>query len=217
MDNILKLHGQIVKPLRNCVIILDVCIALLAALLLAVGGLGDMPSTIGPTLAVWLVAIAFCHVQYIRVKKPPEFLQKLPPRILEAVGEECMTGMQFGNAILCKSGCLLVVNVAGIGSRRMDILFPRDMVWIHEDKFGRSRTISVTDRWQKTYLVMKTGIKLRGNGTFQRVDQETFIQALTAATPYAFHGDSPENRMLAGRDFGRMVKRVDEGYQDRNP
>ncbi len=207
--------------MKKSLIVMDVCIAFLVALFAVVIGMEGMPSSEMPAAAgapaiFLLLVVIWCHVGYVQALKQKDVLQKLPPQILEAVGAECMTGMQAGNAILCKSGCLLVINTTGgFGvNRKLELIFPRDMVWIYEGKFGLAQTINVLDRWKKPHTIIKNGIKVRGNGTFQKVEMEAFYHALSKATPHALHEDTQENRELIYKEFDRMVHRVDEGYQN---
>lgn len=189
MDNIKKLQRQARRPLLVCVILMDVSLAVLAVLLSVtyswdtgfyswdkiVNHIWDVIKETREISGVLPIGIIFCHIWAIRsllVMHPS--VRNLPPEIRAAINEQCMTGMNYGNGILCEDGYLLTTD------RELKVAGPGELARIDERKalFGRAKYLSVMTRQYKRLDISISLHRVRGNGTFQTVDVDTFRREL---------------------------------------
>lgn len=171
MDNVGKLQRQALKQAVVCLIIMDVYVGLLAF-----GVLGDilpimMRDDITSLILIMAIISNFVIVWHMLMQHPS--VKNLPPEIREAINEQCMTGMICGNGILCEDGYLLVVD------RELQVFGPEELAGIEERKmrFGK-KALWVMTRRQTWHVILSSGYRLRGNGTFRTVDVDTFRREL---------------------------------------
>lgn len=174
MNNIVKLQRQYALPLKIFMALADVCILFLAVLLSywrAWSALNGIKNGVLLLLAV----IVGEHIMLFLTYVLPAPVRELPQSVLTAIDEECMTGLQCGNGILCKSGYLLIVGV------RIKVLLPRDVGQAQLDDIGRGRMITIPNGQDRPYRIMCPASTAKGNGTFRQVDIDTFFKALMEA------------------------------------
>lgn len=171
MDNVGKLQRQALKRDVACLIIMDV-----SAGLLAFDAWGDiLPRMMREDITSLILMIAIVSniaiVWHMLTQHPS--VKNLPPEIREAINEQCMTGMICGNGILCEDDYLLVID------RELRVVGPEELAGIEERKmpFGE-KALWVMTRQQKWHVIMSSGYRLRGNGTFRPVDIDTFRREL---------------------------------------
>lgn len=171
MDNVRKLQRQALKQTVVCLIIMDVSVGLLVF-----GAWGDvlprmMRDDITSLILLMAIISNFAIVRHMLTLHPS--VKNLPPEIREAINEQCMTGMICGNGILCEDDYLLVVD------RELKVVGPEELAWIEVRKmpFGK-KALWVMTRRQTWHVIMSSGYRLRGNGTFRPVDIDTFRREL---------------------------------------
>lgn len=181
MDNIRKLRRQTRTPFLVCMIVMDVSMALLVVLLFVFYSWDEIVNQIqtdkelGGILLVLPTAVVVCNIDIVRrILSWHPSVKNLPPEIRAAVNEQCMTGMICGNGILCEDGYLLVAD------RELKVAGPGELAWIDERKalFGKAKSLWVMTHRHRWLVISSLGRKLRGNGTFQTVDIDTFRREL---------------------------------------
>ncbi len=168
MGNIIKLQWQYVKFIRIAMILADILIVFLTLLLAALGELKLMSIMGG------IIVLVLClHLFLLKARTVDVSLKNLPPDVLESVNEECMTGFRCGDAILCESGCLLIVDV------NVTACLLRDIERLSLEEIGRGKCIYVTNMQGQTYRITFPGSGARlGNGTFRELDVKGFWKKL---------------------------------------
>lgn len=168
MDNIIKLQTQYVRFIRIALIFADILVVLLAFLLASMNALKEM-SILG---GVFIVLLGF-HLLLLKARTTDASLKSLPPAVLNAINEECMTGFRCGDAILCESGCLLIVNV---NVRAFPL---RNIKRLSIQRIGRGRFIYITNMQEQTCRINFPGSGTTlGNGTFRELEVEFFWKKL---------------------------------------
>lgn len=172
MKNLIKLQRQYALIIRVFLAIGDLCILFLAVLLSSVGGWREAFSGIETGIVLVLAVLVVFHFFLLLTHTLSAEMKGLPEPVLAAMDRECMTGLQWGNAILCKSGYLLIV------CNRLTAVLPENMVKVEKKKFGRGYLIWLTDRWGEVYRLTSPATSAKGNGTFRQADTETFYKEL---------------------------------------
>lgn len=181
MDHIRKLQRQARKRDIVCLIVMDGAVGLLAAMFIAFDTWEELLRRMkndsglkGSTLML-LTAVIVCNFVILRhlLTQHPS-VKNLPPEIRAAINEQCMTGMCYGNGILCEDGYLLVTE------RELKVAGPGELDWIDERKalFGSAKSLWVMTRQHQWLVISSAWSRLRGNGTFRYVDYDTFRREL---------------------------------------
>lgn len=175
MKNIVKLQRQYAFPLKIFMAVEDVCLLFLAALLSYWKVWSELNSMRNGAV-LFLALVVGLHIMLLLTRVLPAAVRELPQSVLAAVDEECMTGLQCGNGILCESGYLLIVGV------RIKVLLPKDLGQAQLDDIGRGRMITIWNgQGRPPYRIMCPASTAKGNGTFRQVDLDTFFKALEEA------------------------------------
>lgn len=174
MNNILKLQRQYAFPMKIFAALADVCLLFLAALL----SYGKAWRSLGSSRSILLLILAVLvgeHILLFLTYVLPSPVRALPQWVLNTIDEECMTGLQCGNGILCKSGYLLIVGV------RIQVLLPEDLGQAQLSDIGRGRMITIPSGLARPYRILCPASTAKGNGTFRQVDIDAFFEALQEA------------------------------------
>ena len=104
MNNLMLLQRQHLKPIKIVLVIADCMWALfLLFLLLELGG--EFVLEFGGLLIILIIL----NLILLEARKPSASLKRLPPDVLSYVNAHCLTGLRFGNGILCDNDCLVLI------------------------------------------------------------------------------------------------------------
>lgn len=107
MENLMLLQKQYLKPIKIMLAVVDILWAFLIISMIMEGETALIWEEFGWILIVMLVL----HLMLLEARKPSASLKKLPPDVLKAINEQCLTGLRLGNGILCDNDCLVFVGV----------------------------------------------------------------------------------------------------------
>ncbi len=180
MNNVLRLQKQYSKPMRIYMIVTDALMCFLLAVLAVMSIVEHMAwRDLQDVLAVFLVCgliIAAVNVLVLAgSSRLHASLSGLPLDQQAAIDRQCMTGLRFGNGILCENGCLLVLG------RTAKAVLPENIRVINRQKLGLGESITVTDHLGGLHRIAGPVKAVKGDGTFREADMETFYQELNRA------------------------------------
>ena len=167
----MKLQRQYLFPLKIFMVLEDVCILFLAVLFSYLNAWEELAG-MGPGAVLLLTLVVGFHILLLMAHTLPVSLRKLPQSVLASINEECMTGLQCGNAVLCDSGYLLIIGA------RIKAIMPQNIDWVRQDKIGRGQIVALADKSGVLYRIMSPASSAKGNGTFCQVDIDTFYKEL---------------------------------------
>lgn len=193
MDNLMLLQKQHLKPIKIVIAFADCVWALwFLFLLLELGG--ALMLEFGGLLIVLLIL----NLIVLEAGKPSASLKRLPPDVLRTVNEQCLTGLRFGNGILCGNDCLVL-----IGNIMVTAVMLRDVTRLELRSGGQG--VILLEGVETPYsgnndpgvpLAMKALTwnnssnrgtingaerRVKGTGTFREADRDTFWRALCDA------------------------------------
>lgn len=193
MNNLMLLQKQHLKPVKILLVIVD-CIWAFFLLFLLLDLGGEMIFEFGGLLIVLLIL----NLMMLEARKPSASLKRLPPDVLRTVNGQCLTGLRFGNGILCDNDCLVL-----IGNIMVTAVMLRDVTRLELRPGGKG--VILVEGVEASYsgnndpnvplamkaLAMKNNSnrgmisgaerRVKGAGTFREADRDTFWRALCAA------------------------------------
>lgn len=178
MDNLMLLQKQFRGPVLIVLVIVDVIWVPMVVEVVKMGVEGI--ELFGGILIVLLGLNLFA----LNTRKQSDSLKLLPPDVLKEVNEQCMTGLRFGNGILCENDCLVFVNM------EVTVIMLKDVTGLrlHGTRKG---LIFVDVPWKKNGItnggmfnqdtINGAHRSVKGKGTFREADKAVFWRELCSA------------------------------------
>lgn len=189
-NNLMLLQKQNVKPLKIMTFFADGLWALLVLFLL-LNLEGELIFMFIGLLAVLLII----NLMVWEAGKPSASLKRLPPDVLRTVNAQCLTGLRFGNGILCDNDCLVI-----IGNIMVTAVMLKDITRMELRTVGKgvillegtdapySGNVDPHTPWGLQGFMMSNNRnrgmisgaerRVKGAGTFREADRDTFWRAL---------------------------------------
>ena len=193
VNNLMLLQKQSLKLLKIMMIVMDCLWVFLFLILLGAGepelfwGFGGL-----------LIVVVLLHFMLWEARKPSASLKRLPPEVLSYVNAHCLTGLRFGNGVLCDNDCLVL-----IGNVVVTAVMLRDVTRMELRRTGRGMIYLEGEESPGAWIsdprmpLMMQGLlwqnnsnrgvingaerRVKGAGTFREVDRDTFWRALCGA------------------------------------
>lgn len=192
-NNLMLLQKQHLKPIKRLLLCTD-CLWGLVLLFLWL----ELGGELIPVFGGLLIIILFLNLLVLEARKPSDSLQKLPPDVLKTVNAQCLTGLRFGNGILCDNDCLVLIGKVVVTAvmlkdiTRMELRNAGKGVIFLEGKPASSiGNFEPFSPWVLQGLAMENksnkGVingaenRVKGTGTFRQADRDTFWRALCSA------------------------------------
>lgn len=190
VNNLMLLQKQHLKPVKIMLFFADGLLALLFLFLWSDLG-GELIAMFGGLLVLLLIL----NLLILEAGKPSASLKRLPPDVLQTVNAHCLTGLRFGNGILCDNDCLVI-----IGNIMVTAVMLKDITRMELRTSGKgvillegtdapySGNVDPHTPWGLQGLMMSNnrnrgminGVerRVKGTGTFREADRDTFWRAL---------------------------------------
>lgn len=189
-NNLMLLQKQHLKPLKIMTFFTDGLWALLVLFLWF-----NLEGELIFMFSWLLVVLLIINLVVLEAVKPSASLKRLPPDVLRTVNVQCLTGLRFGNGILCDNDCLVV-----IGRVMVTVVMLKDITRMELRTVGKGVIfLEGTDApynvnvdphtpWGLQGLIMSNNRnrgmingaerRVKGTGTFREADRDTFWRAL---------------------------------------
>ena len=192
-NNLMLLQRQHLKPLKIVLLSAECLWGLLVLFLWR-----EMAGELIPMFGGVLVLMLILNLVVLEARKPSASLKSLPSDVLRAVNAQCLTGLRFGNGILCDNDCLVL-----IGNVVVTVVMLKDVTRMELRNIGKgaiflegkqtpfSGSLDPYTPIGLQGLAMRNksnqGVingaenRVKGTGTFRQADRDTFWRALCAA------------------------------------
>lgn len=192
VNNLMLLQKQQMKPLKIMLLAADCLLALLVLILW---------TELGEELVVMfgglLLLLLYINLMAFKAGKHSIPLKMFPPEVLGAVNEKCLTGLRFGNGILCDNDCLVI-----IGNMAVTIVMLKEVARMELRTFRKgqiflaSRNAPCGAGSDSDFLLTRAAFasmysdlgiingaerRVKGAGTFREADRDVFWKALCTA------------------------------------
>lgn len=192
-NNLMLLQRQHLKPVKIALLFADCLWGLLVLFLWR-----EMAGELIPMFGGLFVLLLILNLVALEARKPSDSLKRLPPDVLRTVNAQCLTGLRFGNGILCDNDCLVL-----IGNVVVTVVMLKDVTRMELRTVGKGAVF--LEGKQEPFsgsldphtpiglqgLAMKNksnqGVvngaenRVKGTGTFRQADRDTFWRALCNA------------------------------------
>lgn len=171
MENLMLLQKQFLKPINIILVVVDILWAFLIILMMMSGETELILYEFGWILIVLLVF----HFMLLEARKPSASLKKMPPDVLKAINEQCLTGLRLGNGILCDNDCLVFMGVTVTVVRLQDVTrlvlrtTTKGQITVYGGNNSEFRVINGANR------------AVKGSGAFREADRDFFWKELCNA------------------------------------
>lgn len=173
MDNMMLLQKQFLKPIKIGLAVTDILWLFLIIILALAGETELILYEFG-----WILIVLFAlHLMLLEARKPSTSLKKLPPDVLKAIDEQCMTGIRLGNGILCNNDCLVFVGVTVTAVRLQDVT----MLKLRTTTKGQITVYGVMSNNRDWRVINGANRMVQGKGTFREADRDSFWRELCNA------------------------------------
>lgn len=190
MDNLMLLQKQKLKPVKIMLLLVDCLWALWSLFLWRELG-QEMFFLFGGILILLLIL----NLMVLEARKPSVSLKRLPPDVLRTVNAQCLTGLRFGNGILCDNDCLVIV-----GNMMVTAVMLKDITSMELRTSGKGVIFLagtdapysggvdphtplgiqglVLNNNRNRGIINGAERSVKGMGTFREADRDTFWRAL---------------------------------------
>ncbi len=191
--NLMLLQKQHLKPLKILLLCTDCLWGLFLLFLWP-----ELGGELIPMFGGLLVVLLFLNLLVLEARKPSASLKKLPPDVLRAVNAQCLTGLRFGNGILCDNDCLVLIGKAVVTAvmlkdvTRMELRTAgKGVIFLEGRQASDIGSLEPFTPLALQGLAMENksnkGVingaenRVKGTGTFRQADRDTFWRALCSA------------------------------------
>lgn len=193
MNNLILLQKQHLKPFKILIAFADCLWVFLFLILLDAGETGLFLQFGG----ILIIMILF-HFMIWEAGRPSASLKRLPPDVLSYVNAHCLTGLRFGNGILCDNDCLVL-----IGNIMVTAVMLRDVTrlelrpggkgvillegkedpgsWNNDPNIPLAMKALAMNNNSNRGMINGAERRVKGAGTFREADRDVFWRALCDA------------------------------------